>query len=692
MTIKQLYPDIAPIILLDFVNGQVVDPRVSFTRASVGTYTDSQGIPKEVAINQPRFDHTATTLEPTGLLIEGQRTNFLLRNTDLSNAAWRKVNATVALTTTGGAGTPLTASIITASSADAWVAQYGSGSTAGAHAFTILARRRTGTGEVRVSRGQNTGGAGVGPILFSETFDNNNNGWFWNGTWSITGGQFVGTALTTIMPATVPLPATMVAGLSYSVTYTIVSITGSIRPRFDQGLQGIEASTRNTAGTFTDIIRMNQGNTQYRYFPTTNNTDVVIDNITIRPYMPAPITLTSQWQRLDLGQDTTNSVRPQPALAIYMATSGDQIDVAYAQGEAGTTPSSSIPTTGAAATRAADILQATLSSLGAPNSAAGTYVVKSILPQLATTANQTLLDLSTGAVTQVARLVNQPTRTNSVRNPRAEGAVAGTPGTAPTFWGSLSTNRTIHGVTTARSNLPLLDIEYTFTGADNRQLGFDSGVIAASPGQVWSSTVYVYIESGSVTARLDLEFRNSSGTFVNAVSSVTVSTQGVLHKLTATGTAAATVARVTAQISFSSTGATTFRAQYGVPQMELGSFPTSPILPPVGAPATSTRPAGTITLINEASVLGNYSYADVGTATANSATNVALLVDGSGSAKACVNAGTVQTISNVPVTGFTTLRIGNDVSNTSSVFGDVKWAAIYPDIVLSDSQLQSLTK
>ena len=54
---------------------------VTFTRASSGTYVDSQGVIKTAATNEARFDHNPTTGESLGLLVEEQRTNSVRNNT-----------------------------------------------------------------------------------------------------------------------------------------------------------------------------------------------------------------------------------------------------------------------------------------------------------------------------------------------------------------------------------------------------------------------------------------------------------------------------------------------------------------------------------------------------------------------------------------------------------------------------------
>lgn len=79
MTIRALYPNLTPSLLLDFAKGKVVDPRVSFSRAGGATYLDAYGNWQEVPENMPRFDHDPTTGVCRGLLIEPQATN---RNTN----------------------------------------------------------------------------------------------------------------------------------------------------------------------------------------------------------------------------------------------------------------------------------------------------------------------------------------------------------------------------------------------------------------------------------------------------------------------------------------------------------------------------------------------------------------------------------------------------------------------------------
>jgi hypothetical protein len=67
--------------LVDSVSGQSL---ITFTRASTGTYVDSNGVIRSAANDAPRFDHNPLTGESLGLLVEEQRTNLLLQSEDFS--------------------------------------------------------------------------------------------------------------------------------------------------------------------------------------------------------------------------------------------------------------------------------------------------------------------------------------------------------------------------------------------------------------------------------------------------------------------------------------------------------------------------------------------------------------------------------------------------------------------------------
>jgi hypothetical protein len=60
--------------LNDYASGQNL---VTFTRDSIGTYVDENGLIQTATANTPRFDHDPATGESLGLLVEESRTNYL---------------------------------------------------------------------------------------------------------------------------------------------------------------------------------------------------------------------------------------------------------------------------------------------------------------------------------------------------------------------------------------------------------------------------------------------------------------------------------------------------------------------------------------------------------------------------------------------------------------------------------------
>ena len=87
-----------PALGLDFMTPGVLDPRITFTRASTATYFDSAGVLRTATTNAPRWDYDPATLALRGLLIEEARTNTQPYSADLTVVGWLKtdVTATVA--------------------------------------------------------------------------------------------------------------------------------------------------------------------------------------------------------------------------------------------------------------------------------------------------------------------------------------------------------------------------------------------------------------------------------------------------------------------------------------------------------------------------------------------------------------------------------------------------------------------
>jgi hypothetical protein len=62
------------------LDGRSTKNKITFTRASSGTYVGSDGLIKTATTNEARFDHDPATGESLGLLIEEARTNYLTQS------------------------------------------------------------------------------------------------------------------------------------------------------------------------------------------------------------------------------------------------------------------------------------------------------------------------------------------------------------------------------------------------------------------------------------------------------------------------------------------------------------------------------------------------------------------------------------------------------------------------------------
>jgi hypothetical protein len=85
---------VLPRLALDFTTASL-DGRITFTRSgNTATVTNSSGVIAGINADLPRFDYDPVTLACKGLLIEESRTNHITYTSDLSQAAWIKLNLT----------------------------------------------------------------------------------------------------------------------------------------------------------------------------------------------------------------------------------------------------------------------------------------------------------------------------------------------------------------------------------------------------------------------------------------------------------------------------------------------------------------------------------------------------------------------------------------------------------------------
>ena len=81
-----------PSLDLNFAKNKTLGSKVTFTRASIATYVDANGVLQTAAPNTPRFDHDPVTGESLGLLIEESRRNKAQQSEDLSASSWEKIS------------------------------------------------------------------------------------------------------------------------------------------------------------------------------------------------------------------------------------------------------------------------------------------------------------------------------------------------------------------------------------------------------------------------------------------------------------------------------------------------------------------------------------------------------------------------------------------------------------------------
>jgi hypothetical protein len=87
---QNVFPSVRPTLDLDFANSKTLDPRITFTRASGGSYVGADGLIKYAGVNEARFDHDPSTGESLGLLIEEARTNLATFSEDWQSFHFRE--------------------------------------------------------------------------------------------------------------------------------------------------------------------------------------------------------------------------------------------------------------------------------------------------------------------------------------------------------------------------------------------------------------------------------------------------------------------------------------------------------------------------------------------------------------------------------------------------------------------------
>lgn len=272
----------------------------------------------------------------------------------------------------------------------------------------------------------------------------------------------------------------------------------------------------------------------------------------------ANVALTNQWQRVQCTANAATGVA-NSSLVMRISPAGAQVYISGMQTEYGTIATAYQPSTG-------------------------------------------------GVVTTAARgLLVEEARTNSIRNPRAEGASA--PSTPPTQWGNIDglsvavngLNTTVVG-TGSENGIPYIDLRIAGTpsATSGSFIRFEGSTqIVAVNAQTWTSSFYTRVVAGDLSNIVfgsylgprdagGASLPNSQVALSPVPTAATLGTQRKTHTFTLND---ATTAFVLSAIYFTYTNglAVDVTLRIGAPQLELGGFVTSPILPAAASPGATTR-------------------------------------------------------------------------------------------------------
>lgn len=196
----------------------------------------------------------------------------------------------------------------------------------------------------------------------------------------------------------------------------------------------------------------------------------------------------------------------------------------------------------------------------------------------------------------------EPSSSNQIVNPRMEGASA--PSTFPTGSGGFATGgltRSVVGIG-YEDGIPYLDMRVSGTTTGTAIAAYQPvlpTVIAAATGQTWTFSTFLRVVGGALGApnyvRVGINEMTSGGAFVTGgfISPTPITaalrTQQNIYTRTLSGGATVAFAEPTITIQYPISTVVDVTLRIGLPQMEQQDWASSPIMPPVGSPAVSTR-------------------------------------------------------------------------------------------------------
>jgi hypothetical protein len=203
------------------------------------------------------------------------------------------------------------------------------------------------------------------------------------------------------------------------------------------------------------------------------------------------------------------------------------------------------------------------------------------------------------------RLLVEEARSNTLRNPRAEGAVPGSPGTPPATWTTFNSSGLSLALagTGVEDNIPFTDwrLSGTATAAGQVQVRFEAATrVVAAQGETWTGSFFARIAAGALPAgivqALLIEYTATGGFLSEGGADIRAVTTAPLRgqRWSQTRTlASATTGRLLLlfRANIAAAEAVELTIRLGLPQLEKAPTASSPILPPAGAPAASFRAA-----------------------------------------------------------------------------------------------------
>jgi hypothetical protein len=180
-----------PTIDFNFTRSTSLDPRLKFSRSSIGTYVGKDGTIKYAGVNQPRFDYDTTTGQSKGILIEEQITNLLTYSTLIGSGSWNTRAGTTSVISSGIAPDGSNnATLVTNTSGDGYVWQALTPSPSTTYVLSVYAAKASGTPTIRFNAYTGTAGQAFTSGATALTSNNTRYSFSFSSTASVSAGDF----------------------------------------------------------------------------------------------------------------------------------------------------------------------------------------------------------------------------------------------------------------------------------------------------------------------------------------------------------------------------------------------------------------------------------------------------------------------------------------------------------------------